>query len=87
MKTKIKVGDSFEVVEVLKNTFSDKTLFKIGGFTLGMKYTNEYTKCIGNGTKKIESDLSRKFMSTCYLNMRVGKEVKPIGKLTITKVK
>ena len=52
MKTKLKVGDSFEVVKVLKNTFSDKTLFKIGGFTLGKPHTITYIKCMGNGEKR-----------------------------------
>lgn len=86
-KKELKVGQSFEVVKVLDAGFSDKTLFKIGGFTLGETQTGNCIKCMGNGSKKITDPISNRFMSTCYLNMRIGSEVKPIGKLTITKLK
>lgn len=84
----LKVGMSFEVVEVLSNTFTDRTLFKLGGFTVGKStLRNGMIKCMGNGSKRCISNWSKTFMGTCYLNMSIGREVKPIGRLTITSLK
>lgn len=83
----LKVGQQFEVVEVLYSTFTDKTLFKIGGFTVGKSHSERLIKCMGNGSKSTDSDMGKVFMSTCYLSMYKNSEVKPIGKLTITKLK
>ena len=84
---KLKVGQQFEVVEVLDSMFHDKTLFKIGGFTVGKRYTGTLIKCMGNGSRTTDSVMGKVFMSTCYLNMYKNSEVKPIGRLTVTKVK
>ena len=78
---KLKVGQQFEVVEVLTDgMFTDETLLKIGGWTMGysIEFTNIF-ECIPNG-KNIHQfpDL---------LSMYITKEVKPVGRLTVTKIK
>lgn len=80
MKTKLKVGDSFEVVEVksgANDSYRDK-VFKIGGHTLFM---GKHSQCIcNNGYKGIPSN--------GYTTLAILDSYrKPIGKLTITKVK
>lgn len=77
MERKLKVGDSFEVVEVLccLEYVIDLNIFKIGGQTL----------CIGN--KVLTNGNSKLFKGKndfLFLNKR---RKKPIGKLTITKLK
>lgn len=74
----LKLGMSFEVVEVIDYGFSDESLFKIGGFTVGLKYKS-LINCLVNG-ECANTDHQ-------LLYMRPKSEVKPIGKLTITKVK
>lgn len=79
MENNLKIGDSFEVVEVLQYGFTDKTLFKLGGWTVSKEdYFSIYT-CLING-------LNENVYFSKFLNMRLG-EVKPVGKLTITKLK
>lgn len=77
MKTKLKVGDSFEVVEVIDaNEYStEKNIFKKGGHSLRDGHT-----VLINGN----SGLFKGKDQYLYLDIRRRKQ---IGKLTITKVK
>lgn len=75
-KQKLKIGQQFEVVEVLTDG-GYVHAFKVGGCTVA----------------KIKSDIMYKTLTnfdseTHYpLRMRVGEEVKPVGRLTVTKIK
>lgn len=81
VENKLKVGQQFEVVEVLTDGgFTDKTLLKIGGWTMG--YRDKYSRfveCVPNG-----KNVGR---FSNLLNMHIIKEVKPVGRLTVTKIK
>lgn len=81
MKNQLKVGQQFEVVEVLTDgVFTDKTLFKIGGWTLGyLKDFSNIVECVPNG-KNINQFPG-------LLNMFVITEVNRVGRLTVTKIK
>lgn len=75
MKTNLKVGDTFEVVEVLTDGGYDKA-FKIGGHTIGCKsFTG--VDCIANGEC---------FPMLLYMSYRM-KHIKPVGRLVVKKVK
>lgn len=77
---KLKIGQSFEVVEVLKHGFTDTSLFKIGGFTIGIStYDFNCVNCVINGENYSNN--------RTLMWMEKGEEIKPIGKLTITKLK
>ncbi|HWL22307.1 MAG TPA: hypothetical protein VNR38_00905 [Ureibacillus sp.] len=78
MERKLKVGDSFEVVEVLQNSFSSG-VFKTGGHTVSF---DDYHQLL-NG--HLDS-YSNTYMGQRTLCLGLN-ETKPIGKLTITKVK
>lgn len=80
MKSKLKVGDSFEVVEVLKgvNDCYNVEVFKIGGHTI---YTGHNSQCICNNGYV---GITYEGYSTLAI---LDSYRKPIGKLTITKVK
>lgn len=73
MENKLKVGQTFEVVEVLRDGGYGKYAFNIGGFTIGNK------NILVDGLNILSNDNSVLFMTK--------NEIKPIGKLTITKVK
>lgn len=77
MKTNLKVGDTFEVVEVLTNGDYDDLFFKIGGWTIGNVYENDLYSCLNNGKIRHRSSLA----------MWVDKEIKPVGRLVVTKIK
>ena len=81
METKLKVGDSFEVVEVISSEYENNP-FKIGGHTLKMSVINHI---LINGNINyggyFKEYLGQKTLCLLY------KHTKPIGKLTITKIK
>lgn len=82
MENKLTVGQTFEVVEVLTDgTYSDKSLTKINGFTIGLKVHKDYgINILLNGTNE------HQYPDTIYMSY-VNKEIKPIGRLIVTKVK
>lgn len=76
----LKIGQQFEVVEVLTEGGYPFWVFKIGGWTVG--YCEEFSntvECVPNGENVTKSPN--------LLNMFVIKEVKPVGRLTVNKVK
>ncbi len=75
---KLKVGQSFEVVEVLHNGFT-YGVFKTGGHTISFDDFNQLL----NGHLDA---YSKTYMGQRTLCLGLN-ETKPIGKLTITKVK
>ncbi|AXF52592.1 MAG: kinase-like protein [Caudoviricetes sp.] len=78
MKNNLKVGDSFEVVEVL--TYGGYyNVFKENGFTIGKKMSHGIS-CLSN-SNKCDDNIRFRYMSI------LDNEVKPVGKLTITKLK
>ncbi|MEI2271859.1 hypothetical protein OHD16_06860 [Sphingobacterium sp. ML3W] len=78
MENKIKVGQSFDVVEILHSRPKNENNFKIGGHTLSLGRNNQYF-CNG-----ISGGIEHGGFTTLALN---DQQVKKIGKLTITKVK
>lgn len=81
MKTKeLKVGDSFEVVEVLDHNYSDNQ-FKVGGHTISLSICHQIANGQIDNDGWFEEYLGQKTL--CLLS----EHTKPIGKLTITKVK
>lgn len=78
---KLEVGQSFEVVEVLDYGFVDTSLFKIGGFTIADIKTEAMYDTLINGENLNCYNCSDK------LNMYVGTEIKPVGRLIIKSVK
>lgn len=73
----LKVGQSFEVVEVLSSGgYNESNMlqdcYKVNGFTI-----YDGNNALANGTT-VDNE---------WYYMREGIEVKPIGKLTITKLK
>lgn len=83
MENKLKVGQTFEVVEVLTDGgFTDKSLFKIGGYC-----TAEINKYLGNDAFDVYPNGINENNYPYPLMMKRNEEIKPIGKLTITKVK
>lgn len=81
MENKLKVGQQFEVVEVLtEGMFTDETLLKIGGWTVGLDSPGRpVVRCFPNG--------SNYYNYPNLLNMFIDIEVKPVGRLTVTKIK
>lgn len=81
MKTKLKVGDSFDVVEVLDHKFIGD-VFKTGGHTIEFECGHHLL----NGIEKYKLFKRKSCFGqhALYLSRTCRK---PIGKLTITKVK
>lgn len=77
MKNNLKLGDSFEVVEVLENGVSAP----IGSFGILIKEMQYSAYILKGGSYNSSCKYSD---STFLLN---EEEVKPVGKLTITKLK
>ena len=75
----MKKGDTFEVVEILDDGGFVKGVFKIGGWTISMAYGLTLNEALVNGVKGLT--FSR------YLLMETNKEVRPVGRLIVTKVK
>lgn len=76
MKTNLKVGQSFEVVEWIKSPFGSIVNEYKGFQCLKDEYGSVFTPILYNIKNKLV-----KFSDT------VGFDTKPIGKLTITKLK
>lgn len=76
MKTNLKVGDTFEVVEVLTDGNYDD-VFKIKGWTTGQFYNETLIDCLCNVDEKRDGTLV----------MYKGSEVRQVGRLVVTKVK
>lgn len=85
MNNKLKVGQSFEVVEVLQNRNYHINLFKIGGHTIKSS-GNRWNHTLANGYKW-ECALEKSDLNFNHGVWMTDYEVKPIGKLTITKLK
>lgn len=81
MKTKLKVGDSFEVVEVLDHKFIGD-VFKTGGHTIEFECGHQLL----NGNERYGILKKKSCFGQCALYLSRACR-KPIGKLTITKVK
>ena len=72
----LKVGQQFEVVEVL--TDGDYVnVFRTGGWTIGKRNIMSI-RCLSNG--------SNNYIGRGY-SMWSNSEVKPVGRLTVTKIK
>lgn len=78
MKNKIKVGQSFEVVEILGQSYKKSKPFKVGGHTLSLGRNSQYF-CNG-----VSAGIDQGGFTTLALD---SSKVKRVGKLTITKVK
>ena len=71
----MKKGDTFEVVEILTDGGYGKGRFKIDGWTIARKF-DSLLKCLPNGKK------------TCNFPFHMySYEVRPVGRLIVTKVK
>ena len=82
MENQIKVGQSFEVVKVLTDGgYSDKSLFKIGGYTIGKQHS-----LLGGIRTLSNGENIHNHQNLIYLSPLEG-EIKRVGKLTITKIK
>ena len=87
MKNQLKVGQQFEVVEVLMNGGYPPGAFKIGGHTLHFKeHSNNSGFTLIN---KFKSRTGKLFMEEygCSVAFMDGREVKPVGRLTVKEVK
>ena len=72
----LKVGQQFEVVEVLTDGGYENA-FKVGGCTISEPKQNGWYDTLTN----FDSE------TNYTLNMKVEEEVKPVGRLTVTKIK
>lgn len=78
VENKLKIGQQFEVVEVLTDggyLYS----FKCGGWSVGYRNDKPMLKVLPNSIDSV--------MEGYHLSMAVGKEVKPVGRLTVKEVK
>ena len=76
MQDKLKVGQQFEVVEVLTDG-GYRNAFKVGKWTVAEVESDTLLNTLTNFDSETSYPLS----------MKVGKEVKPVGRLTVTKIK
>lgn len=84
---KLKIGQQFEVVEVLPNVNYPPLVFNIGGHTLHFKeYADNSGFTLINKFKSRDGKLFKKEYG-CSVAFMDGREVKPVGRLTVTKVK
>jgi len=84
---KLKVGQQFEVVEVLTDGNYPPGVLNIGGHTLHFK---EYSDNSGfTLINKFRPTTGVLFMEKygCSVAFMKGREVKPVGRLTVTKIK
>lgn len=82
----LKIGQQFEVVEVLTDGGYQDGIFKVGGHTLGLPVDgleSFYILINGVDTEFLEPDPTYGG-KTGYM---YGNEVKPVGRLTVTKLK
>ena len=80
---KLKVGQQFEVVEVLTDGMYHVNPFNIGGHTLAF---NGNKDILVNGASSGDRSLYTEKHGCCTLYMYLG-EVKPVGRLTVKEVK
>ena len=78
----LKAGKQFEVVEVLTDGTYDPNPFKIGGHTVCF----DSTDVLVNGRYSGYRSIFREKHGCCTLYM-FSDEVKPVGRLIVTKVK
>jgi len=84
---RLKIGQQFEVVEVLPNVNYPPRVFNIGGHTLHFKeYSDNSGFTLINKFKSRTGKLFKKEYG-CSVAFMDGREVKPVGRLTVTKVK
>lgn len=88
----LKIGDSFEVVEILSETLGncDNGYLKQGGHTLSCnedEYGDGNILVNGTNTELLHKVKSGEFMYGSPVYFMYESEVKLIGKLTITKLK
>ena len=82
----LKVGQQFEVVDVLTDGSYLGDVFKVGGYTLHFKeYESGAGRTLCNGPYNEIGNFNTKYGCLCEL-MR-NHEVKPVGRLTVTKIK
>lgn len=84
---KLKVGHQFEVVEVLTDGNYLYEVFNIGGHTLHFKeHSDNSGFTLINKSRRLTGAL---FMEKygCSVVFMNGSEVKPVGRLTVTKIK
>lgn len=81
----LKIGQQFEVVEVLTcGGYTDT--FKVCGWTLHFKeYINGGGKTLCNGGHYTMGKMRIKY--GCHCRHMFGYQVKPVGRLTVTKIK
>lgn len=83
---KLKIGQQFEVVEVLRNGGYIVDVFKVGGHTLHFKeFEHGSGKTLCNGSYNEKGRIRIKYGSLCR-HMH-SYEVKPVGRLTVKEVK
>ena len=80
MERKLKVGDSFEVVEVLANELYNDI---IGEHCVNLGLIEDESPLYNNVFVSIKNYKT----SFGYVTLLLDSEIKPIGKLTITKLK
>lgn len=78
----LKTGQSFEVVEVLTDGTYSPNPFKIGGYTICFNSTD----VLVNGRYSGYRGIFREKHGCCTLYM-LPEEIKPVGRLTVTKIK
>lgn len=83
VENKLKIGQQFEVVEVLTDGGYRVNPFNIGGHTLAF---NGNKDILVNGAFSGDRSLYKEKHGCCTLYMH-DDEVKPVGRLTVTKVK
>ena len=84
---KLKTGQQIEVVEVLTDGGYTSRVFNIGGHTLHFK---EHADNSGfTLINKFKSRTGKLFRGKygCSVAFMKGREVKPVGRLTVTKIK
>lgn len=84
---KLKIGQQFEVVEVLtEGDYLDTGVVKAGGRTIALDQDKERDgHVLANGSRS--SIFSKSRLYGCVTAYMYGEEVKPVGRLTVTKVK
>lgn len=83
----LKIGQQFKVVEVLTYIGYASDVFKVGGWTLHFKeYSDNSGFTLLNRFKPRTGKLFMKEYG-CSVGFMGGREVKLVGRLTVTKVK
>lgn len=87
MKNQLKIGQQFEVVEVVSGGGYPPRVLNIGGHTLHFKEYSDNSGFIL--INKFKSRTGKLFMEKygCSVAFMDGREVKPVGRLTVTAIK